>query len=145
MSAAQERKTMARLAVAAGSAATLAAAWVGVIQVEGAPPVDTSSDTAQINAPAFAAQSVAPVSQPPGAPGTSTPAPAAAVAPANAGVATPAAAAAPGTAPVTTPAAAPVTAPVIAPVAVPVATATVVAAPAATPMPRVVVRRSRAS
>lgn len=34
MSLSQERKTLARLSVAAGSAMTLAAAWLGVLEVE---------------------------------------------------------------------------------------------------------------
>ncbi len=147
MTATQERKTLARLSVAAGSAMTLAAAWLGVLRVEQpaalpdgaeaslalsqeaisatppAPPALPSS-TLMITAPTPGVASVTPTAQATSAPVTTAPAPAspAASAPAPGG------------------AAATVAAP---------ATATPVVAPAtkATPVPtpRIVTRRSRAS
>ncbi|MGE3856181.1 MAG: hypothetical protein AB7G21_04380 [Dehalococcoidia bacterium] len=155
MSAAQERRTLARLSVAAGSAMTLAAAWLGVLRVDtpavapdGADPSLALAQEAILAA--AATDETTPAGLLPAAPtptptaATGTPA-AAAVAPATAtprAVVTPAVtpAAPAGTVPVpTAPAVVTATAPAATPTVRPATT------PAPAPTPRIVTRRSRAS
>lgn len=132
MATTNERRTMTRLSMVAGSAATLAAAWVGVIRVDTAPaqpPRDAALEAA------LAAQSITPA--------PATPAPAAA---ATATAAAPSVTAPRGSTPapaalVPAPAATSVVpAPTVAPTMVPTT------APTPAPTPRTVItRRSRAS
>lgn len=141
MATPNDRRTVARLSMVAGSAATLAAAWLGIIKVEGNPPLD-AADAAATNGRTLAAQSsvpgtatVPPVASTTGTPGTSTPS-GTATKPAT----TPAATTPTLPAPTSTSAGAttvrPATTPAL-PTVAPTATSTLIPAPTATVAPAV--------
>lgn len=138
MATPNERRTMTRLSMIAGSAATLAAAWIGVIRVDGATahqPSDPGLD-ASLNA-ALATQTAAPVAPSATSTTTATPATTTPAAPS----ATPARATAP--APTSTLVPAPTATATVAP-ATPTVVPTTAPTPSATPR-TVITRRSRAS
>lgn len=139
-----ERRTLARLSVIAGSAATLAASWIGVVRVDSAAPEVTAALPPTPDAARAAL----------GTPTTTrTPTPAPASTPAATATASRTSVAAPPTTPATSVAAATPVAPiptVVQTVAPPTPAATAIApvttpAPAPAPVQRATTRRSRAS
>ena len=152
MTAAQERRTMARLSVAAGSAATLAAAWLGILRIEGGPPPDASAEVAREQGIALAVPpvvfSVLPPTTVQSSAVQSSAVPSAPVAQQPATASPAAVTSIPATIPATllpsTPASlAPAS--TLVPAPTPAATVAPRATAAATPMPRIITRRSRAS
>ena len=135
-----ERRTLARLSVIAGSAATFAASWVGVVRVDSVAPEAAAAPPAQPGAARAALGA-----QTPPLPSTPTP-----TRIASTSTPTPAAAAPATSTPVAAPAALSATAIATATVAPPTPAATTLApvitpTPAPAPVQRATTRRSRAS
>ena len=147
MTAPQKRRAIARFSVITGAAGTLAAAWLGIIRIEGSPPssvavietgtattqqaLQTSTPVTATSATAIPTRASAPIATA----AATTAAPGKAAATAVATAATPANAAATAVATAATP------------ILVPAPTSTVgPAVPTATPRPgTIITRRSRAS